>query len=88
MSTVVAAAVAFFVAELGDKTMLATIALAARGGALPTWIGASLGMMVANGLAVALGQRLGDLAPRRVVHFMAGGLFAAFGIVLLVQGLV
>lgn len=81
-------AIAFVLAELGDKTMIATIALAARGGALPTWIGASSGMIVANGLAVALGHRLGDLAPRRLVHFLAAGVFAAFGIVLLVQGLI
>lgn len=81
------AATAFVLAEIGDKTMLATVALAAHGEALSTWIGASLGMVVANGFAVALGHRLGDLVPRRVVHLLAGGVFAAFGIVLLVQGL-
>ncbi len=80
-------AAAFVLAEIGDKTMLATVALAAHGGALATWIGATLGMVVANGFAVALGRRLGDLAPRRVVHLVAGGMFASFGIVLLVQGL-
>lgn len=81
-------ATAFVLAEVGDKTMLATVALAARGGALATWVGASLGMVAANGFAVALGRRLGDLAPRRVIHFLASAVFAAFGIVLLVQGLV
>ncbi|MFN2556316.1 MAG: TMEM165/GDT1 family protein [Nitriliruptorales bacterium] len=79
---------AFVFAEIGDKTMLATVALAARDGALATWIGASLGMVTANGLAVALGRRIGELAPRRVVHLVASAIFAAFGIILLVQGLV
>ncbi len=78
---------AFVLAEIGDKTMFATVALAARGGALATWMGASLGMVTANGLAVALGRTIGQLVPRRVVHVVASAIFAAFGIVLLVQGL-
>ncbi|MDP8928805.1 MAG: TMEM165/GDT1 family protein [Actinomycetota bacterium] len=81
-------AAAFVLAEMGDKTMLASVALAAHSGALATWIGATLGMVVANGFAVALGRRLGDLAPRRVVHLVASGVFAAFGIVLLIEGLI
>lgn len=86
-SAVVRVATAFALAEVGDKTMLATVALAARGGALATWIGASLGMVAANAFAVALGRRLGDLTPRRAVHLGVSGVFAAFGIILLVQGL-
>lgn len=78
---------AFVLAEIGDKTMFATLALAARGGALATWIGASLGMFTANGLAVAVGRRIGELVPTRVVHILASAIFATFGIVLLVQGL-
>lgn len=86
-SAVARVAAAFLLAEIGDKTMLATVALAARGGALATWIGASLGMVAASGFAVALGRGLGDLVPRRVVQLLATGVFAAVGIVLLVQGL-
>ncbi len=79
---------AFVLAEVGDKTMLATIALAARGGVLATWVGASLGMVAANGLAVALGRGIGELVPRRATHLLASAIFAAFGLILLVQGLV
>lgn len=81
-------AVAFVLAEVGDKTMLATVALAARSGALATWIGASLGMVTANGLAVALGRSIGELVPSRVVHLLASAIFAALGVILLVQGLI
>ncbi len=81
-------ATAFVLAEVGDKTMLATVALAARGGALATWIGASFGMVAANGLAVALGRRIGDLVPRSATDLLASAIFAVFGIALLVQGLI
>src|SRR3972149_1881506 len=52
-------AVSFFIAEMGDKTQLATAVLAAEARALvPVWLGSSLGMVVANGLAIGAGAAL------------------------------
>lgn len=83
-----AAAVAgtFFAAEVGDKTMLATAALAARQGAVPTWAGATLGMVAADGLAIAAGRRLAATVSRRAVRLASAAVFALFGVALVVQG--
>src|SRR5688572_6747956 len=52
--------IAFFLAELGDKTMLATVTLASQlRDAIPVWIGSTLGMVVADGLAVIVGLTIG-----------------------------
>lgn len=79
---------AFLLAELGDKTMLATVTLAGTHGALGTWAGATLGMMAANLLAVLGGRALGTRLSARTVRLAAAALFAAFGVVLLAEGLV
>ncbi|MFM8528307.1 MAG: TMEM165/GDT1 family protein, partial [Ilumatobacteraceae bacterium] len=50
-NAIVAASVAFFLAELGDKTMLATITLATKEGVVGTWLGSTLGMVAADALA-------------------------------------
>ena len=55
-------AVAFFLAELGDKTMLTTAGLAADRGAVPVWIGSFAAMLTATALAVLAGQSLIDAA--------------------------
>jgi putative Ca2+/H+ antiporter (TMEM165/GDT1 family) len=73
----------FALAELGDKTMLTTITLASTHGWLGTWIGATLGMIAANGLALVIGDRVGTRLPERVIRFGAAGLFAVFGVLLL-----
>ena len=52
-------ALAFFLAELGDKTMLATITLATDHGVVGTWLGSTLGMVAADALAIVVGQLLG-----------------------------
>jgi len=78
-------AVAFFLAELGDKTMLATVALAARADPLATWAGASLALLAVNALAVAVGRQLGTRLPRTLVRRLAAVAFAVFGILLLVE---
>jgi len=84
-TAIVAASGAFFLAELGDKTMLATIALAATGAVWGTWVGATLGMVAANGLAIIAGRQLGHRLSERVVRLGATALFVVFGVVLLID---
>jgi putative Ca2+/H+ antiporter (TMEM165/GDT1 family) len=80
-------AVAFFLAELGDKTMLATITLATDHGLLGTWLGSTFGMVAADAIAVAIGQQLGARLPARVIKIAAAVIFFVFGAALIVEGL-
>jgi len=86
-SVVLTTAGAFLVAELGDKTMLATITLASTNGVLGTWGGATLAMVAADALAIALGALLGARLPERAIRVGAAVLFFVFGAVLIVDGL-
>lgn len=73
--------IAFFLAEMGDKTQIATVALAAQYQALvPVVIGTTLGMMVANVPAVILGDKIADKMPVTIVHRIAAGIFLILGI--------
>ena len=74
----------FIAAELGDKTMLATFALAASQGPIPTWIGSTLGEVAANLVAVAVGHQVGTRLSPRLVRIGSAVLFAAAGVVVLV----
>jgi putative Ca2+/H+ antiporter (TMEM165/GDT1 family) len=74
--------VLFFLAEMGDKTQLATMALAARyQSVVLVTVGTTTAMMVADGLAVFAGDRLAGKAQSRVVRWIAASLFLAFGLV-------
>jgi putative Ca2+/H+ antiporter (TMEM165/GDT1 family) len=84
---VVTASTAFFLAELGDKTMLATITLATTYAPLGVWIGSTVGMVAADALAIFVGRVLGTRLPQRAVRIGAAGLFFAFGVGLVVDGL-
>lgn len=86
-SAIVAASAAFFLAELGDKTMLATITLATKEGLFGTWLGSTLGMVAADALAIVVGQQLGARLPERTVKIGAAIAFAVFGVILVVEGL-
>ncbi len=77
---------AFLIAEFGDKTMLATATLASTQPALPTWLGARVGMTVASGIAIVVGAVLGARIPERATRIAAGVAFLAFGVWLLVEG--
>ncbi len=83
---IVAVGVAFFLAELGDKTMLATITLATQEGWLGTWIGSTVGMVAADALAIVVGARLGRRLPDRQIRMGATAAFAIFGLLLIADG--
>ncbi len=73
--------VTFFLAEIGDKTQIATVALAAQYQAfILVVLGTTLGMMLANVPAVLLGERVANKIPVRLVHAIAAAIFAALGI--------
>ena len=85
-AAILAVGVAFFLAELGDKTMLATITLATKEDWFGTWVGSTLGMVVADALAIAAGAVLGRKLPERAITIGATAAFVLFGILLIVQG--
>lgn len=73
--------IAFFLAEMGDKTQVATVALAARYEAMIAVVaGTTLGMMLANVPAVYLGERIANKVPLKLVHGIAAAIFAALGV--------
>ncbi len=76
-----ATTLAFFLAEMGDKTQIATIALAAHyPSVVPVIIGTTLGMLLANVPAVFIGDRLAGRIPMKLLHGIAALIFAALGI--------
>ena len=72
---------AFFLAEMGDKTQVATVALAAQ---YPQWLavvaGTTLGMMLANAPVVWLGERITRKVPIRAVHLVSAAIFLVLGL--------
>jgi Ca2+/H+ antiporter, TMEM165/GDT1 family len=78
---------AFFLAELGDKTMLATITLATTNEAVGTWLGSTAGMVAADALAIGVGAVLGTRLPERAIKIFAAIMFLFFGVLLIAEGL-
>jgi putative Ca2+/H+ antiporter (TMEM165/GDT1 family) len=78
--------VAFFLAEMGDKTQIATVMLAAQ---YKAWFavvaGTTLGMMVANAPVVWLGDTITKRVPLRLVHLISAGIFAVLGVIALLS---
>ncbi|KGM40021.1 membrane protein [Aquabacterium sp. NJ1] len=76
--------VTFFLAEMGDKTQLATVALAAHY-ANPLWVvaGTTLGMLIADVPAVFVGNRFAEKIPMKLVHGIAAAIFAVMGLLTL-----
>jgi Ca2+/H+ antiporter, TMEM165/GDT1 family len=75
-------AIAFFMAEMGDKTQLATVALASKYRTiLPVWLGTTTGMIIADGFAIVVGMVLGKRMPERLVKWFAAVVFIVFGVV-------
>ena len=78
--------VAFFLAEMGDKTQIATVALAARYPSIvQVVLGTTLGMMLANVPAVFLGDRIAQRLSMRLVHGIAAAVFAVLGVLTLLN---
>ena len=76
--------VAFFLAEMGDKTQIATVALAAHYAApVAVVVGSTLGMLIANVPAVYIGRHLADRIPMRLVRGIAASIFVALGLLTL-----
>ncbi|RYY51621.1 MAG: TMEM165/GDT1 family protein [Actinomycetales bacterium] len=86
-SALLAVGLAFFLAELGDKTMLATITLAVREDWFGVWIGSTVGMVAADALAIGVGAVLGKHLPERAIRYGAAVAFAIFGALLIFEGL-
>lgn len=82
-STVLLSFAALLVAELGDKTMLATAALAAREDPVWTWLGGTAGFVLADAIAVLVGMALFRRLPVRGVRLGTAALLAVLGVVLL-----
>lgn len=76
----------FFMAEIGDKTQIATVALAARFDTLlPVLAGTTIGMMIANAPAVFIGDKLANKLPITLIHRIAAGIFLLVGVGVIVQ---
>ena len=77
---------AFFIAEMGDKTQLATIALAAKYQTIiPVWMGTTTGMVIADAIGIVIGIVIGKKIPERVVKWFAAIIFILFGLIGLCQ---
>lgn len=75
-----ATVIAFFLAEMGDKTQLATVALAAAySRLLPVVAGTTTGMLLANAPVIFLGQKFAGRLPLRALHYGASAVFLALG---------
>jgi Ca2+/H+ antiporter, TMEM165/GDT1 family len=86
-SVIATVGIAFFLAELGDKTMLATVTLATHEDALGTWLGSTAGMVAADAIAIGIGRLMGQRLPERAIRIGATVAFVAFGLALLWEGL-
>jgi Ca2+/H+ antiporter, TMEM165/GDT1 family len=80
---IITVSIAFFIAELGDKTQLATIALATKFPYDPVWVlaGTTLGMLIADGIGIIIGVVLCKKIPERIVKYISAAAFAVFGLV-------
>ena len=84
---VLAIATAFFLAELGDKTMLATVTLATTNEPIGTWLGSTVGMVAADALAVGAGTLLASRLSGTRIKVFAAASFVVFGLLLIVEGI-
>ncbi|NJE49978.1 TMEM165/GDT1 family protein [Thermococcus sp. 9N3] len=83
MENLIAVFVVIFLAELGDKTQLTTIAFASKYGWKTAFLGAILGLAAVNFIGALLGDAIGDVLPMELIHKGAGVLFIVFGVLML-----
>ena len=86
-SALLAIGTAFFLAELGDKTMLATVTLATTHEPIGTWLGSTVGMFTADALAVAAGTVIARRVSPNAIKAFAATSFVIFGLLLIREGL-
>lgn len=80
-------AVVFFFVEIGDKTQIATVALAARFDSLPAVVlGTTIGMLLANAPVAFFGDAIAKRLPVPIIHRIAAGVFALLGLGVLIAG--
>ncbi len=82
-SVVVTIGLAILVAEMGDKTQIATATLAARSNPIGTWLGATVGEVASGSIGVIAGSLVGDRIPPSVLRWVSAVLFVAFGVAML-----
>jgi putative Ca2+/H+ antiporter (TMEM165/GDT1 family) len=82
-SVITSTALAMFVAEFGDKTMLATATLAAKDNPVLTWIGATIGIICAGALGAIVGKVFGARLPERGLRIGSAVMFFVFGVILI-----
>lgn len=85
---VIGVSLTFFVAEIGDKTMLATMGIATQSDRyFLVWAGATIGMVLANLIGIGLGRLAGKRLPEQMIRWVAGTLFFASGVIILIDGI-
>ena len=88
LGPVATVAIAFFLAELGDKTQLATISLAAQYRSFcGVWLGSTLGMVAADGIAIIVGIIAGKKLPEKLIKYVSTGIFIVFGALIIFEAL-
>jgi putative Ca2+/H+ antiporter (TMEM165/GDT1 family) len=84
---IVAITTTFLLAELGDKTMLVALTLAATQEPIGTWLGSAAGMVAADTIAIAIGSFVGDRLPGNVIRVGSAVVFVVFGALMVAEGL-
>ena len=84
---IVAIATTFLLAELGDKTMLVALTLAATQEPIGTWLGSAAGMVAADAVAIAIGSFVGDRLPGNFIRVGSALVFVVFGAIMGAEGL-
>lgn len=80
---------AFVLAEFGDKSTFLTLTLASQPGSTFTaiWVGSSLGMIIADAIAIGVGKVVGKRLPERLIRYAAGAIFIVIGIIRIIEAL-
>ena len=86
-NVIISVGTVFFLAELGDKTMLATVTLATNNGIVGVWAGSTVGMVAADALAIVAGKALGDRLPEKTIRIGSSIAFFVFAALMLFDSL-